>query len=231
MTTRSGCGPSVGALSDLGKSGQYGRSDVIARRSLPRKILGRMPTALSISPHGRLFVEESGDGTTPSDGPLAKRLRSAFGESAARGLLHLATAQLPSQLSPDFALARDLPREYLTRLCHAPPAEEGAAASPAPVPPPTADELGAMALRAPPMRGLEYLRAEMMAAWWAELDALVREEAAAAPGAKQGLKWGMPAETVEVDISGVELVELVARSVATQNEALPVTWGDAALRR
>jgi alpha-galactosidase len=43
------------------------------------------------------------------------------------------------------------------------------------------------------------------------------------------LKWGMPAEPIEADVSGVKLVELVARSTATQNEGLSVTWGDAAL--
>lgn len=45
------------------------------------------------------------------------------------------------------------------------------------------------------------------------------------------LKWGMAAETVEADVAGVKVIELVARSVATQNEALAVTWGEAALRR
>ena len=43
------------------------------------------------------------------------------------------------------------------------------------------------------------------------------------------LKWGMPAEPIDVDVAGVKIVELVARSAAPQNEALPVTWGDAAL--
>jgi hypothetical protein len=43
------------------------------------------------------------------------------------------------------------------------------------------------------------------------------------------LKWGMPAEAIEVDVSGVELVELVARSDGARNEELPVTWGEAAL--
>src|SRR5437763_13031180 len=149
----------------------------------PQKITRPMPITLSISPHGRLFVEESdADGATPSDGPLGKRVRSAFAESPARGLLHLATAELQSHLPPDFAFARDFAREYLTRLCHVPPAEDGAAAAPAPIPPPAPDELGAMALRAPPMRGLEYLNADVMATWWAELDALVRAETAAAPG-------------------------------------------------
>ena len=32
-----------------------------------------------------------------------------------------------------------------------------------------------------------------------------------------------------VDVAGIKLVELVARSAATGNEALPVTWGEAAL--
>jgi hypothetical protein len=43
------------------------------------------------------------------------------------------------------------------------------------------------------------------------------------------MKWGMAAEALAVDVSGVELIELVARSSATANEALPVTWGEAAL--
>jgi hypothetical protein len=43
------------------------------------------------------------------------------------------------------------------------------------------------------------------------------------------MKWGMPAEPFNVDVSGVKLLELVARSDATENEALSVTWGEAAL--
>jgi hypothetical protein len=43
------------------------------------------------------------------------------------------------------------------------------------------------------------------------------------------LKWGMPAEPLQVDVAGVTLIELVARSGTPANEALSVTWGDAAL--
>jgi hypothetical protein len=43
------------------------------------------------------------------------------------------------------------------------------------------------------------------------------------------MRWGVPAEALAVNVEGVKLIELVARSAATQNEALPVTWGDAAL--
>jgi hypothetical protein len=42
------------------------------------------------------------------------------------------------------------------------------------------------------------------------------------------LKWGMQAMPIEVDVAGIKLVELVARSAATQNDALCVTWGEAA---
>jgi hypothetical protein len=43
------------------------------------------------------------------------------------------------------------------------------------------------------------------------------------------MKWGMPAEPIDVDVSGVKIVELVARSATNENETLPVTWGEAAL--
>lgn len=43
------------------------------------------------------------------------------------------------------------------------------------------------------------------------------------------MKWGMPAEPLDVDVSGVKVLELVARSDASKNEALSVTWGEAAL--
>jgi hypothetical protein len=43
------------------------------------------------------------------------------------------------------------------------------------------------------------------------------------------LKWGDEAQPVEVDVAGVRMIELVARSTGANNESLSVTWGDAAL--
>jgi hypothetical protein len=43
------------------------------------------------------------------------------------------------------------------------------------------------------------------------------------------MKWGTAAESLQVDVSGVKLIELVARSPTRQNETLSVTWGEAAL--
>src|SRR5207244_5030767 len=37
-------------------------------------------------------------------------------------------------------------------------------------------ELAAIALQAPPMRGLEYLNVDALGQWWTDLDAVVRDE-------------------------------------------------------
>ena len=45
------------------------------------------------------------------------------------------------------------------------------------------------------------------------------------------LRRGMAAQKLETDVLGVKMVELVARSEATVNERLPVSWADAAFLR
>ena len=53
------------------------------------------------------------------------------------------------------------------------------------VSPPLA-ELDRLALKAPPMTGLEYLSADALAGWWHDLDALARDEAERHPGGAHG---------------------------------------------
>jgi hypothetical protein len=133
-----------------------------------------MGMAISISPHGRLFVEPAADTETSPDEALLVRIGQLFAQNQSQGLLHLATRQLQSNLPPPLAFARDFGSLYLTRLCHMPEIER--ASELPPVDPPIAEELTAMALAAPPMRGLEYLSADGLAAWWSDLDELVRHE-------------------------------------------------------
>jgi hypothetical protein len=45
------------------------------------------------------------------------------------------------------------------------------------------------------------------------------------------MRRGQPARPVSVDVTGVKLIELVARADRPDGERLPVTWGDAALLR
>src|SRR5688500_5011991 len=115
----------------------------------------RMPMTLSISPHGRPFLDAappdaagSASAAGAADGQAGQRIEGAFSRSPWHGLLHLATAELQTALPSGLSFARDFARTYLTRLCQT-PGLEGAADAP-PVPPPPADELAETALQAPP---------------------------------------------------------------------------------
>ena len=125
---------------------------------------------LCISPRGWLFAETAPD----SNEGAAKRIIEAFADSSSRGILHLSTTELQASLPADFSFARDFGRAYLTQLCHTP--EIAGQAEFPPVSPPTEGDLAAMVLSAPPMRGLEYLNADLLKEWWADLDILVRKE-------------------------------------------------------
>ena len=134
-----------------------------------------MPFELLLSPQGHLHSREaSGPDGTSLDGPAGKRIHAAFADSAARGLLHLATTELQSSLPPPFAYARDFARLYLTRLCQTPTA--GDSGTPPPVAPPSETDRAFTVLQAPPMQGCEYLNPDVLSAWWLELDTLVRNE-------------------------------------------------------
>ncbi len=105
---------------------------------------------------------------------VRERIVGAFAAGAAAGLLHLATAQLQTHLPASLSFARDFGRNYLTRLCHNPALTSGTEIEA--IAPPSAEELGFIALQAPPMKGLEYLNAEALAGWWRGLDELIRAE-------------------------------------------------------
>jgi superfamily II DNA or RNA helicase len=128
-----------------------------------------MPHELIIAPSGRLALVQ------PSAADeLSQPLVTAFAESPARGLLHLATNDLQARLAPALEYVRSFACTYLTRLCQTQGHE--ATNDLPPTPPPSPAELATWVLQAPPMTGLEYLSADALAGWWADLDALVRGE-------------------------------------------------------
>ncbi len=134
-----------------------------------------MPLELILSPQGHLHAREAaGPDGTSLDGPAGKRIDVAFTDGSAHGLLHLATTELQTSVPPPFAYARDFARLYLTRLCQTPAVAESG--TPPPIAPPSETDLAFQVLQAPPMQGCEYLSPEVLSAWWAELDMLVRNE-------------------------------------------------------
>ena len=150
------------------------------------------PYELTITPSGRLALSERTSGSE-GEAALSKPIVAAFADSAARGLLHLATNELQTSLPPALDYARSFARTYLTRLCQTPvvawspdqAATDRATQDLPPTPPPSSGEWATWILQAPPIAGQEYLRAEALAGWWADLDTLVRAEIQLCPGGAQ----------------------------------------------
>ena len=138
-----------------------------------------MPHQLTVTPTGHLVLLEQGSGLESA--AIAKPIAAAFEQSAAAGLLYLATIALQASLPPDLEFCRAFARTYLTRLCQCETHENALP----PTPPPASLELSFLVVQAPPMTGLEYLSEEALAGWWTDLDALVRDEIRHHPAAAQ----------------------------------------------
>ena len=140
--------------------------------------------ALVISPQGRLHVEptEELDALSLPE-TTARRVQEAFASGPMPGLVHVATVELQTPLPACLGYARDLAKDYLTALCHTSGLD--ATTEPAAVEPPPRAELAFRTLQAPPMKGLEYLSADVLGSWWRHLDEFVRGEIRASAGGAQ----------------------------------------------
>jgi non-specific serine/threonine protein kinase len=149
------------------------------------------PSDVILTPHGLLLVENGPPPSPWQEVETAQRMAAAFTESAARGLLRLGTRELNAVLPPAAAWWRELARRFLTQLCHTAGLDQ--AQQLAALPPPAEADLSALVETAPPMRGGEYLSADVLARLWRSLDELVRVEIARHPqGAGAWLKESHP---------------------------------------
>ena len=108
----------------------------------------------------------------------AEELQDAFDRSPADGLFYLGSQGLESQLSPPFVFWRELARRFFQEVCHLGAVPLGQWQR---IEPPAEEELQALVLSAPPMRGLEYLSTELLRRLWRELRELVVEQAGRHP--------------------------------------------------
>src|SRR6185437_6676122 len=90
----------------------------------------------------------------------AARIARAFQDGQGAGLLHLATVEVKTPAPPAIAFGRSFAQRYLTQLCHL--GDVHAVADRELVEAPDEEDLSAVALDAPPMRGLEYLDADTL---------------------------------------------------------------------
>jgi non-specific serine/threonine protein kinase len=131
------------------------------------------PPAPALTPHGRLFLAPTEDGSTLPTA-VEERLEKAFELGAGHGLLQLGAGEVATALPPVFAYWRDLGALFVTALCTTAGGEGEERRAPAP-PAPYA-ELEALAAAAPPMTGAEYVTAAVLESLWDEMAAAFRAE-------------------------------------------------------
>src|SRR6266852_5955467 len=150
-----------------------------------------MMLAPVLTPRGLLILR-------PTEEALAleseqnSRLDKAFLRGPGHGLLHLGADEVGTALPPVLSYWREFGAWYITTLCTQP--NTAAPQQKAPVPTPPVTELDRLALAAPPMTGAEYLTAEILQAFWQELDAAFGIELAESKcGVQDFLKQRNPA--------------------------------------
>lgn len=130
---------------------------------------------LYVSSNRRFRVQSVEPGDTPAlPSAAAARLERAFADGQGAGLLHIAAVDGKTSLPPGLAFARRFAQRYLTQACHLGDVAVPEAGEPLPAPP--GEELSALTLEAPPMRGLEYLDAQTFRDAWRDMDERVRRD-------------------------------------------------------
>ena len=134
---------------------------------------------VAVNPHGHLYWDTAGGEDAWPQPAAAGRVGLAFADGVAQGTLHLASRELDTPLPAAVAFWREVARLYLSRFCHG--VNDGVGGLPT-VPPPADAEWRPWLDRAPPIKGGEYLSAEVLTGFWRTLDEHVRARAAAHPG-------------------------------------------------
>ncbi len=141
-----------------------------------------MSIELALSPAGHLFLAPSEEAESKLNESAKSGLTEAFAAAGATGLELLAADFLHSPLPPTLVFWRDFARRFFTSLCHSPGLDAPAELV---VPKPSEEELDGLVEAAPPMKGLEYLSAGVLARFWDELEERVRSEIQRTPGGAQ----------------------------------------------
>ncbi|OGV32503.1 MAG: hypothetical protein A2020_11965 [Lentisphaerae bacterium GWF2_45_14] len=130
-----------------------------------------MKIELILSPIGHLRIEEtlSADAWELSDKNVAS-LTEQFALGSGNALFALLKEELPGGMPASFLYFRKLAREFMTRLCHAPEPPDKDLSKLFDSIRPDLPFFGFEALEAPPMRGAEYINAEVLLLCWKELE-------------------------------------------------------------
>ncbi len=134
-----------------------------------------MTIEIVLTPAGTLVFEEAADA---SSAPWTKRIAEKFAADHAAGLFGLAATKPDGYVGPSVMFWQEFATTFMTEFCRNPEVINGGVAA-ATEPPPEA-QLEAIRVSAPPMRGAEYLSADVLRNLWNDLDSWVRKEIAQA---------------------------------------------------
>ena len=139
-----------------------------------------MTLRIAVTPAGRLIAERGGEADQKLDAATAEAIERAFDDSSAEGLLYLASRALGEQLPASLVYWRDFAARLFHAVCglSAESLANAVTAATDSLPPPDDEQLEALVGAAPPMRGLEYLTADVLRALWDGLAKTVLARAA-----------------------------------------------------
>lgn len=133
--------------------------------------------SLALSPHGRVHLESRLPGEGAGLEPRAfAALQAAFDRGSGDGLLHLGAVEADTILPPTLAFWRDFGKRFIGRACALIASGEATSAESVDPPPGLFDELVS---GAPPMKGAEYLSADVLSSLWRDIASTLSREAAA----------------------------------------------------
>lgn len=113
--------------------------------------------AIGLSPYKTLTYEETNSSST--------NLKEIFELDWRNGLFHIAASKQKEITDPTIRYWQEIARHFLTLLCHLPPEVQNVS-----IESPSTEKLNAWVLQAPPMKGAEYLTAEVLLSLWKELE-------------------------------------------------------------
>ncbi len=125
-----------------------------------------MSLSLAITPSGNLHILSDPESLPAVSEQGAARLNEELGHSNAAGLLLLASQELAEELPPALVFWRSFSRQLMQSLCQL---GDGGFSKWKTVSPPGEEDLAQAVIDAPPMRGLEYLTADVLRRLWFEL--------------------------------------------------------------
>ncbi|HET7622743.1 MAG TPA: hypothetical protein VFK39_12640, partial [Gemmatimonadaceae bacterium] len=139
-------------------------------------IIESPPPSLALSPHGRVHLEPGSPSAAGIEPRALAALQAAFDRGSGNGLLLLGAVEADTILPPALAFWRDFSKHFISRSCAL--LASGEAISPESVDPPP-ELLDELVSGAPPMKGAEYLSADVLASLWRDLGSTLTREAAA----------------------------------------------------